>query len=450
VAVARYQPQGVARVSRSNPLTRGLVGFWLPNGGGFASAIPGMPAAVIQSGVLTVSPSGRTLKSTGYTLAARIPHDLRVKPTAAITVLTAGVIPDNGVFGCENSNDGWGIYNGGAGPRPYLRVGAAWADQPTGLSTGAQGQIGLTFDGATFWTIGNGTRRNSQSISGAITNSSIDIAINATNVNGQNSSSAASTFDYVAIWNRALSPAELASFYANPWQVLETQSQLTLVAAAGGAVNGLATPTGVSATAAVGTAAASGQGKAAPLGVSASASVGTATASGAASSTAQPAGVAASASVGTASASGQAKAAPSGVSATAAVGTATASAASSSTAQPAGVSVLASIGLPVATGNATASPAGVAAVAAVGIVVANGAAMTTAFPAGVSATASVGAATVSASARATPAGVMAYAYVGTATASNGSVITLLINSKYLYTGRQRTRSIAGQHRTRTL
>jgi hypothetical protein len=92
--------------------------------------------------------------------------------------------------------------------------------------------------------------------------------------------------------------------------------------AIGQVVAGTACPTGVTATASVGTVTATGGAIATPVGVTATASVGIATASGGASgaATAQPAGVSAVASVGTVTATGGAAAYPAGVTAYGLVG----------------------------------------------------------------------------------------------------------------------------------
>lgn len=99
-------------------------------------------------------------------------------------------------------------------------------------------------------------------------------------------------------WNRALSPAETGG---NPWQLFEAQAPLLFVASAP-ASGVTASPSGVSASSAVGSATATGQAKASPAGVSTAASVGTATVSG--QGKAAPLGVSSSIYVGTAYAYG--------------------------------------------------------------------------------------------------------------------------------------------------
>lgn len=229
MAGMRSQPQAGQRLNQAHPLTRGLVGFWLPMGAGFVSALPGVPPAVLGAGAqFSGDAKGRRLGSNGSGLAAAIAHSARVKPAKGITVLTAGVMPVGSAgsypyaLGCESSNDGWGVYHyGGQGAQlhPYLRVGSAWADQPANIYGGDAGQVGFTFDGSTFWSVANGARSSSQAISGTITNSAIAISINAVRPNGENPGDG--KYHYFAIWDRALSPAELASFHADPWQIFD-------------------------------------------------------------------------------------------------------------------------------------------------------------------------------------------------------------------------------------
>jgi hypothetical protein len=224
-----YQPQGVARLDISHPLTRGLVGFWLPNGGGFVSVVPGVPNAVLTpNSELSYGGRGRRLGSNGNAMSASIAHNTRVKPSQAITVLVDGVMPADAsplpyAFGCENSNDGWGIYNvgGGLGLRAYLRVGSTWVDLVTGAKGGEIGQVGFSFSGSVFQTVVNGAFTNIQSISGTITNSAVGIGINAKNAIGSGGGNG--KFSYFAVWNRELSAVEMSSFYANPWQLFLAQ-----------------------------------------------------------------------------------------------------------------------------------------------------------------------------------------------------------------------------------
>lgn len=244
---------------------------------------------------------------------------------------------------------------------------------------------------------------------------------------------------------RVLSDAEIDAAYRNRWQLYEGQAPM-LYAAAGG-TNATATPSGVSASSAVGSILAAGQGRVSPAGVSAAASVGSVIASGqgaalpagvsAAASigtvsatgatvinaTASPAAVSAAAAVGSPAASGAASSAATGVSAVASVGTVSASGATviNGSASAAGVSVASAVGAPAASGTASAAPAGVTASASVGSVSASGATVVhgNAAAGGVAASSAVGSVAANGTARATPSGVQAAAAVGSVSANGG-------------------------------
>lgn len=217
----RYQPQGRLRINTRNPLARGLVGFWLPNGASFKSALLAIPDAANTS-IARISASSQGLRLIGASSGrlASIGNDLRVKPSSAITVLSSGRASSvNGsyTFGCEQLNNGWGTYANAGQITAYLRVGSTWASANSNISAGSESQVGFTYDGATFYSVGNGRRVLSQAISGSITNSPVGIDIGGKG--GGVASSSNSAMLYFAIWDRALSPDELASFYANPWQL---------------------------------------------------------------------------------------------------------------------------------------------------------------------------------------------------------------------------------------
>lgn len=160
-------------------------------------------------------------------------------------------------------------------------------------------------------------------------------------------------------------------------------------------------------------------GDAFPTGVSATASLGTTTATGTANVTAS--GVSATGSLGTATGSGAAATTGTGVSASSSLGTSGASGAANVTA--AGQSSTASLGAPAETGDANTTATGVAVATALGTVTATGGSGGTAgdaFPAGVAATAALGSAAPTGDANNTPAGVAAVSALGTVTASGGS------------------------------
>lgn len=252
LSALRQQPQQLPPIDQSNPLAAGLVGFWLPNGGQFISAVPGIPAASLTSAAALASgPKGRLLKGDGSKVAGTIANDSRYLPTSAITILVDGISANAGNqywFASEVSSNGFGMYAGGA--HAYMRIGGGWADVGTGILAGEVCQGGMTYDGSTFWSIKNGKRVNSMGASGAIVQAGSGVTLGGTTTGG----AGGGAWYYFAIWNRALSPAELASFYANPWQIfkgsplLATAALAAVLAAA--PVPGSATPTTINAGAA--------------------------------------------------------------------------------------------------------------------------------------------------------------------------------------------------------
>lgn len=232
-SVQGRQPQQPATSDRSASLARGLVGLWVPMGGALVSMLPEVPSGTVSTGG-AIRPDLAALAIGPATVAAEsavIPYSAAYRPTGAITVLTEGMLSGSGTgypLGCQNSLDGFGCYNNGA--RVYCRIGSAWADRLTGISAPFDGQVGFSFDGTTFWSIAAGLRVNSQSISGSITHSTVGLAINAQRPGNVTPSSA--KLRYLAIWSRALLPAELAALSDNPWQLFAPQSLAVQVGAA--------------------------------------------------------------------------------------------------------------------------------------------------------------------------------------------------------------------------
>ena len=226
--VLMQQPQYAAQIAWSNSLTRGLVGFWHSGDGTFRSITPSSLGSVLSAGGgYGITQKGRTVRATGPTVqTAYIPHDSRYLPTNAITILGEGVVVSSSAagsnywFGKEDATGGFGVYGNPDGAvHPYLKVGTAFADQSSGVALGTAAQVGMTFDGSTFATVGNGKQFATQAISGTITHASVGMALTARG-DGDAGNKGDGSFYYFAIWNRALSARELADFYANPWQVL--------------------------------------------------------------------------------------------------------------------------------------------------------------------------------------------------------------------------------------
>jgi hypothetical protein len=218
---------------------------------------------------------------------------------------------------------------------------------------------------------------------------------------------------------RSWTPAEVASFSANPWQIFEPEERLIwipdAVSAGGGAT---VIPIGQQATGSVGSPTATGAATTAATGVSAASAVGTPTAIAGASipATVTPAGVIAHASIGSLIATGAAWTVAGGVQAASAVGSPTAIAGTSipATALPAGVSALSAVGTPSSHGASIAYAGGISAFSAVGAPTAIGgvSGQATALPAGVQAISYVGVPTATSAAVVYAYGVQAIGYVG--------------------------------------
>lgn len=210
------QPTFPIRVNRNDPLGQYCVGFWYPVGGALYDAIDGSVILPINSATMSQTRDGQALvTSSSAAQAALIPSNNRWKPTAQITVLKGGLKGTSGTysFSTENGSDGFGSYLG----RSYLRVGAAWADQSASV-TATTRQTGLTYDGATFWSIRDGVRINSQAITGSVTHSTAGLPLGSRPSN--NLPVANEQFVYFAIFNVGFTPQQLKEFYDNPWRVL--------------------------------------------------------------------------------------------------------------------------------------------------------------------------------------------------------------------------------------
>lgn len=228
------------------------------------------------------------------------------------------------------------------------------------------------------------------------------------------------------VFGRALSDAEIATLSDNPYQLLRpANDRLWLDVIAGGGAT--AYPSGVEATAAVGTAPATGAANAAPSGVTGTAELGTVSATGGAGANANPTGVSASAAIGTLTAAGAAEVSVVGVETTAAVGSVSASGGSGTVyATPSGVFGSAVVGTPNALGAASTSPTGVVAAGAIGATQCSGAADV--VPTGVSATTALGSTTATSATVASPTGVAVNTTVGTAGAAGAAEV--LVSGAY--------------------
>lgn len=420
----RYQPQGLARVNQSSPLSLKLSGAWVPQNG---------RTQAIEGASKKLSPQGigfTTGGSADYWLASPTAIASAASTWTILVLLTGASTnnPQGGVaFYAERPNDTQ-IIKLGMGDGQTNTASLVVRDQQGNLAK-HNGVADVRTDSGKPRVI-VGVRRSASNhalyVNGKLdavnTGSSAGGTFGPTNAaigndpNDTRSYLAGASLPLVLVWTRALSDAEIASISANPWQVFEAPDDDEFMAPAAGA-DANVSPQGVSASASVSLASASAGGRATPSGVNAKTGVGAASASAGAGVTAFPAGVGASGAVGSPIGAGGAQAAPSTNVASALVGTAAASAGAS--ASPAGVAVSAAAGIAVLSAGAIATPAGVAAAAQVGAVTATGGSASTAAPAGVSATASAGQSAAKGGASVLVQGVAATAAAGQASASAG-------------------------------
>jgi hypothetical protein len=504
----RYtQPQsGPAQIDWSNPLTRGLIGAF----------VPGLPVNLVDrvsilniytgtAPTIGVRKAGKVVSASAYGYPAPANASAPEALLFDSHVLTAFVVASqdassNSEYALTRSNGSsapsWGIgLHSGTNNGPYAQIGSFNFSPISGSSFGTAPQTAaVTGDGSNAVVYFNGA----QFATGTYTPPTNQYSNGRQLIFGSLSGTGGQQQIRPAlglVWNRPLTAAEIRQISDNPWQLIKSPQRVLRVATGGTSANAnpsgvsvsalvgsaiasagaTASPSGVSASSAIGTTAASGGASASSLGVSAVSAVGSITANGGAG--ASPAGVAVIASVGTAAVSaGATVAAPAGVSASASVGTVTATGAGAGTAAPAGVSAAASVGSVSVTGGAAVSPAGVAATAAVGQAVASAGTAGIASPAGVGAAASVGSVNVSAGASAAPVGVAAmatigdviaagsifvggaaypvgvsaYGMVGTVSASAGIAAQYPLagqSMSYPLAGQQQARPLAGQRQT---
>lgn len=407
----RTTPPVGADALANSPLARGCVAAWFASSGydhaGKRAALNSDKTNCAEA----ATQYGKAIRFTGsqgpaaYALSNKPGYVL--EGATGMTVLMAATVQTGAartlvsVLGTTTADNSWkvdvnssgtlsfSVSNASSSSRAYTST-AAITSNKRGIFgavwRGSDDLCGLYIDGAEIAGTKSGSARSN--IDPTI---SLPISIGAPAVATNNK--LVGSVEWMLVFNRALSPAEIRSLTDNPYQIVAANAPLWLDVVTGGS-GGSATPPGVLAASATGGASATGAAHTSPAGATSAAAIGTATATGGTSipGTATPAGVSTAASIGAPATSGAANIDVSGVAATAAVGTAVASGASAPTAYPGGVAATTAIGTAVATGAGTATANGVAATASLGAVVASGPVSATASPAGVWATAYLGAA----------------------------------------------------------
>lgn len=222
--------------NRDHPLAPSVVGYWVARGDVLQDVLAtngDMIAA--NSGSADSTPGGLAWGNVNATsVPGYIAHSTAWKPSSAVTVAAlcgaaragTNAAINTHLFGCEGTNNGWGVYFNGVGQtRAYCRVGAAWADQLAMVTWDQVPRlVGFTFDGSTF-TARHDTASATQSISGSVTNSTVSLDLlgrgGLATTTGR-----AGMFQAFLVLDRALSAAEWADLATAPFQLLRTVRQV--------------------------------------------------------------------------------------------------------------------------------------------------------------------------------------------------------------------------------
>jgi hypothetical protein len=255
--LATAQPQQVARIDWSNSLARGLLRAYHFGHKGVDAVSGGAPWTLGASGGGTwgAAVAGRGLAHTLATGRAQVNDGLQNQITAELTVLilytsTAVAAGNDFLFASAGSDYNWGMYFGDTAQFFLKNTGGAGA-----ATTGTPLTAGATRVYAATYAAGAGANNLKFYDSGRLTSSAtqtgnvsqLNLPVSSQTWNGGNST--AGTLYVAYVWNRALSPAEVAAISANPWQLfaappmilpLSASSPIVLAASAASAAAGTA------------------------------------------------------------------------------------------------------------------------------------------------------------------------------------------------------------------
>lgn len=236
------QPQGAARINWSSPLSRGLIGAFLPDSpvnlvdGEFMYQdwLPPTVGVRGQSG-------GRVLKGGIYTYqpsSVTFPYGYKFDLTtgAALIVASQSSAQNSNIGIGRASSSGtqyWGIgLHGGSFNGAYGAWGTFnFTPSTSGVSTLQKRTVVINADGSTATLYMDGGMVSS----GAYTMPAYDSSVRnrcfafGSTAAGQTSNAATIEPSLGLVWNRPLSPYEVAQLTENPWQIFESQQRKRLI-----------------------------------------------------------------------------------------------------------------------------------------------------------------------------------------------------------------------------
>lgn len=220
--VMRYQPQGLVRLAAS-PLRRGLVAYMPLSSTAFRDAQDGSAWAATGPVALGIGPRGIGLRPKGATaqyVSRAIPAGLSTSTTQPVSLryrLLLNAAPS------VTAIMSWGNTPQDGSPRQYARVTGgtlnvfiAGSYRPSGsIAVGREYVITYVFDGSAHYVYIDGVQTGVTG--GAQTNNASSFFLGI-GYDGANAGTDFNISDF-ALWNRALSPAEVFSDAQAPWQM---------------------------------------------------------------------------------------------------------------------------------------------------------------------------------------------------------------------------------------
>lgn len=242
----RYQPQGLARIDWSNPITRGLAFAHALNGRNVQGH--GAPGVLSGTAVATASPKGLGLQTASTTSTLYTASDtgitgsnyslLAVGSATSTSAIQSAIDDDNGTTRCFQFR-----INSAKANLIAFDTGGATYSVSAGTMTAAQLSqgfvIGAQVAGNSLAVFQNGIKTSGTAVNTQRTPTG-DFAIGQRKAGSATTGWATGGLSLVAGWTRTLSDAEMRSLAENPWQLFAASEEYDEVAAAGGTRHTLA------------------------------------------------------------------------------------------------------------------------------------------------------------------------------------------------------------------